>query len=169
VQLDAIQSKGALWVLPLFGDQKPTPYFQTTADTKQGQFSPDGRWVAYTSDESGRPEVYVQGFPVNGGKWQISSNQGAHPLWRRDGAELYFIAGDGNLMAVPVRTGATFEHGVPEVLFQSHREPVLNPYLDMQYAASNDGQRFLIATPVASSLPVTVMVNWTVGLKREKQ
>jgi eukaryotic-like serine/threonine-protein kinase len=168
VQLGVEQLKGTLWVLPLFGDRKPMPYLETAADTKQGQFSPNGKWVAYTSDESGHPEVYVQPFPATGVKWQISTNRGAHPLWRRDGAELFYIGGDGNLMAAPVRVGPTFEHGSPVVLFQTHREPDLVRYEDMQYAVSADGKRFLIPTPVASSPPVTVMVNWTAGLKGAK-
>jgi Tol biopolymer transport system component len=86
-----LSSKGAtdLWLLPLFGDQKPTPFIQTEFNESQGRFSPDGRWVAYISNESGPFQIYVQSFPSSGGKWQVSTNGGAQPQWRRDGKELF--------------------------------------------------------------------------------
>ena len=102
-----------LWVLPLEGDRKPQPYLQTQFRENQGQFSPDGHWVAYTSDESGRLEVYVQPFPAAGGKWQISTNGGENPKWRRDGKELFYLGLDRRLMAVEVKTAPTFEAGLP--------------------------------------------------------
>ena len=108
-------------------ERKPIPFLVTPADETFGQFSPDGKWVAYDSDESGRREVYVQGFAPDrvpaaaGGKWTISSGGGNKPRWRRDGKELFYIALDGKMMAVPVKTtAATFEPGVPVPLFETN-------------------------------------------------
>src|SRR5262249_12095065 len=106
-----------LWVLPLDGERKPIPYLQTPFDEAQGQFSPDGRWVAYTSTDSGRPEIYVQPFPASGGKWQISTAGGVTPRWRADGKELFYISLDRKLMAVDITAAAKFEAGIPRPLF----------------------------------------------------
>src|SRR4029453_15396759 len=94
-----------IWILPLFGDQKATPYLQNKFSEAQARFSPDGRWVAYTSNESGSFEVYVQSFPPSGGKWQISTNGGSQPQWRHDGKELFFLGLDRKLTAVEVNGG----------------------------------------------------------------
>ena len=94
-------------MLPLFGEHKPFPFVNTSFDEALGQFSPDGRWVAYHSNESGRHEVYVQPFPGPGGKWQISTSGGIEPRWRRDGKELFYIAPDGKLMAAPIQSAGT--------------------------------------------------------------
>ena len=94
-----------LWVLPLSGDQKARALIQTPSNDGQGQFSPDGRWVAYASDESGRLEVYIQRFPLTGAKWRVSVAGGMLPAWRRDGKELFFLEpGSGRMMAVDVVT-----------------------------------------------------------------
>src|SRR5450755_695915 len=84
------KTKGDIWVLPLFGDRKPFPYLQTDFSENDGKLSPNGQWLAYFSDETGRFEVYVQTFPTPGGKWQVSTNGGALPVWSRDGKELFF-------------------------------------------------------------------------------
>lgn len=113
-----------LWVLPLFGDRKPFPFLQRNFDERQAQISPDGRWIAYSSNESGRAEVYVQSFPKPGSKVEISTSGGSEPRWRRDGKELFFLAGT-KLMAVEVRSDMPIlEAGVPKVLF----ETALTPY-----------------------------------------
>ncbi len=91
-----------LWALPLDGDKKPFPVVRTNSNEPYGQFSPDGKWIAYQSNESGRDEVYVQPFPGPGAKVRISTNGGAQMRWRRDGKELFYIALDGRLMAVPI-------------------------------------------------------------------
>ncbi len=83
-----------LWVLPLSGEQKPFPFLETDFDERQGRFSPDGKWIAYTSNASGEWQVYVQSFPASGGKWQVSTNGGAQPQWRRDGKELFYLSPD---------------------------------------------------------------------------
>jgi len=165
------RQKQDLWIVPMSGDgHKPIPFLATPADETQAAFSPDTKWIAYSSDESGPHEVYVQGFvpdhnPAAGiGKWRISSAGGARPRWRRDGKEIYYIAADGKMMAVPVKsTGATFEPGVAVPLFDTHSVG-FSPY-----DVAPDG-RFLIntameeATPDAS--PITVVLNWTAGLKK---
>jgi eukaryotic-like serine/threonine-protein kinase len=162
-----------LWILPLQtspgGERKPIPFLVTPADETFGQFSPDGKWIAYSSDESGRREVYVQGFSPDRvpaaavGKWQISTAGGDKPRWRRDGKELYYIAPDRKMMAVPVKSGAAFEPGVAVPLFETN----LSGFFP--YDVSGDG-RFLLNTiseaapPTAS--PVTIVLNWETGLKR---
>jgi len=156
-----------LWVLPMTGEQKPAPFLQSVFNEDHARFSPDGRFVAYASDESGRFEVYVQTFPASGGKWLVSANGGAQPRWRRDGKELFYIAPDRKLMAVDVKAEAsTFVVGVPKALFQTHVISYPNPR--NIYDVSADGQRFLIITPPeeTTSTPVTVVANWTADLKR---
>jgi Tol biopolymer transport system component/predicted Ser/Thr protein kinase len=158
-----------LWVLPLFGDRQPQLFVQAT----NGQFSPDGRWVAYSSDESGSFEIYVQRFPTSGGKWQVSVGGGANPRWRHDGKELFYLA-NGVLMAVPLTGGDTFQAGAAKPLF---RLPIFVPSEPMaatftgslfyNYSVSEDGQRFLVNTvEEATSGPITVVLNWTAALKK---
>ncbi|HJU61452.1 MAG TPA: protein kinase, partial [Candidatus Binatia bacterium] len=108
-----------LFVLPLFGDMKPYPVLATEFNETHGRFSPDGRWLAYVSNESGRNEVYVQSFPASGGKWQVSTTGGAQPQWRSDGKELFYMAPDRRLMAVDVRPQQNFEVGAAKLLFQT--------------------------------------------------
>jgi protease II len=156
-----------VWVLPLFGDQKPFPFLQTEANERGARFSPDGRWIAYISDESGINQVYVQNFPASGGKWQISTNGGYHLAWRRDGKELFYVSTDKKMMAVDVKgEGPTFEAGAPKVLFDLHVPSFNNP--QAQFAVTADGQKFLIANTFGenSSVPITVVLNWTADLKR---
>jgi len=157
-----------LWVLPLFGDRKPIPYLQTRFNEAEGRFSPNGRWIAYNSGESGRNEVYVQPFPAAAGKWQISTDGGFNAKWSRDGKELFYIAADGKFMAVPVNTGARFEAGVPKALFQTAF--VGFPFGGSNhYGVSADGQRFLMNVPTGegSAAPITVVVNWTAGIRKQ--
>ena len=153
-----------LWVLPLFGDMKPYVVLQTEFNEAHGRFSPDSRWLAYVSNESGRNEVYVQSFPPSGGKWQISTSGGAQPHWRSDGKELFYITPDRKLMAVDVNPQQSFEVGAPKLLFQT---TVARYEAPNRYAVSRDGQRFLINSAVAEvSQTMTVVLNWTVDTKR---
>jgi Tol biopolymer transport system component len=108
-----------LWVLPLGDEGKPTPLLHTKFNESQGQFSPDGKWIAYVSDESGSLQVYVQSFPVLTGKWQVSSGGGSQPRWRHDGKELFYLAPDRKLMAVNLRAGQTFDYDSPQALFET--------------------------------------------------
>ena len=149
-----------IWILPLFGDRKPFPFLQTNASERWGKLSPNRRWLAYASDESRRTEVYVQTFPTPGGKWQISTSGGDHPVWRRDGNELFYIGPDGKMMAAEVKSGASFQAGLPKPLFNTR-------LAGTAFDVSKDG-RFLIPTQIeqTSSAPITVVINWTAGLKK---
>jgi Tol biopolymer transport system component len=159
------QTKLDLWILPMSGDRKPVPFLQTVFNEQQARFSPDGKWIAYTSDESGSPEVYVRTFPASGGKWRVSTNGGAEPQWRRDGKELFYVASDKKLMAVDVKLGATFEADAPKTLFET-RVLVLTSFRN-HYAVTADGQRFLVVTTLEETgiTPISVVVNWTNDLK----
>ena len=151
-----------IWVLPLFGDRKAFPYLQNEFNETWAKLSPNGQWLAYTSNESRRNEIYVQTFPEPGGKWQISTSGGINPIWSRDGRELFFIAADGKMMAVDVKeSGGRFSPGLPKALFDAGLTP------DAGYDVGKDG-RFLIPRNVeqAASVPLTVVVNWTAGLKK---
>jgi len=101
------KTRNDVWVLPMFGDRKPFPYLNMEFAENYARLSPDGKWLAYTSDESKRPEIYIQSFPNHGGKWQVSTNGGQKSIWSRDGKELYFVSADGKMMAVEVKSGAT--------------------------------------------------------------
>ena len=120
---EPLGAKAKLWVLPLSGDRKAFSLLQTPFSESLGAFSPDGRWIAYVSDESGRPEVYVQTFPVSTAKWRVSTNGGTQPRWRRDGKEIFYLASDSRLMAVAVSAGASFEAGIPAALFELGATP----------------------------------------------
>ena len=105
-------SQGDIWVLPLLGDRKPIPFVQTQFSEWDAHFSPDGHWLAYVSNESGRPEVYIAPFPGPGGKWQVSTAGGILPRWRRDGRELFYVALDNQLMAAEIKlVGSTVHVG----------------------------------------------------------
>ena len=148
--------------LALPPDQEPQPLVASSAQELQGQFSPDSRWIAYTSDESGAPEVYIRRFPDGGGKWQVSTRGGAQPRWRRDGKELFYLALDGRLMAVMVGgTGNVIETGAPRELFNTG---ITGSFLDRRnhYVVTRDGQRFLVNISVEdeNSAPITVDLNW---------
>ena len=105
-----------LWLFPMHGDGKPAPYLQSPFKEYNAQFSPDGRWMAYTSDESGRFEVYVQPFPGPGGKWQISTEGGDQPVWAHNGRELFYRE-ENKMMAVEVTTRPAFSARIPALLF----------------------------------------------------
>jgi len=135
---------------------------------RNGQFSPDSKWVAYASNETGKWEIYVTSFPEPRGKWQISVGGGEQPRWRSDGRELFYLSPDSKVMAVPVTTGANFEARTPTALFQAApRQPI--PIYDLfVYDVSRDGQRFLINTQVkqAESAPMSIVLNWTAKLNK---
>jgi eukaryotic-like serine/threonine-protein kinase len=153
-----------IWTLSV-SDRKATPFLATPFQEGSPQFSPDGRWIAYGSTESGTPEVFVQTFPASGGKWQISTGGGFYPRWRRDGKELYYIAPDGELLAVEVATGSKFAAGKPKPLFRT-RIKVFD--IGYQYDVSPDGSRFLINTldENAATSSITVVQNWTAELRK---
>ncbi|MGH9686422.1 MAG: protein kinase domain-containing protein [Candidatus Acidiferrales bacterium] len=167
-------TKDDLWVLPFEGDKRPRPLLRTEFNERDARFSPDGRWIAYTSDESGREEIYVRPFFLAadgktapaGAKWLISSSGGIQPRWREDGKELYYAAPNADIMAVAIATQPTFQAGIPKALFPM---PVAGgPALGSKWDVTADGQRFLIAAPAAASAttPFTVVLNWQTALKR---
>ncbi|MGC2422086.1 MAG: protein kinase, partial [Candidatus Acidiferrales bacterium] len=150
-----------LWVLPLTGERKPFPFVQGSFVACEARFSPNGRYVAYASNETGRYEIYVQTFPDHLGKWQISTAGGVEPAWRRDGKELFYLSPDNKVMAVEVNTdAANFQAGIPKPLFQA--QPIPDFLMRNRYLVSADGQRFLMLAPAgeAASRPITVVLNW---------
>jgi serine/threonine protein kinase len=156
-----------LWILPLFGDQKPYVFLQTPFSELQGRFSPSGRWIAYSSNESGITQIYVRPFQASGGQRMVSTNGGEQPKWRADGKELFYVSADRKLTAVDVNeVGGTITFSSPKPLFEI-RAVVGAPGADL-YAPTRDGQRFVVITPIeeSSASPLTVVLNWTAGLKK---
>jgi dipeptidyl aminopeptidase/acylaminoacyl peptidase len=158
-----------LWLLPLSGERKPVPYLQTPFDEMAARFSPDGRWMAYQSNESGQFQVYVQTFPSSGAKYQISTSGGTFPRWRRDGRELFYVAADQKLMAVPIKLGATVEAGTSQPLFPAPPFAGVTNATSF-YAPMGDGQRFLVNAPAGGEAtvapPFTVVTNWQAAFKK---
>ena len=150
-----------IWVLPLFGDRKAFPYLHNESNESQAKLSPDGQWLAYVSDESKRPEVYLVTFPKLEGQWRVSTGGGDRPVWSRDGRELYFVSADQKMMAVAIRPGIKFDYGAPQPLFPVQIAPTAS------FDVAKDG-RFLIPVPVQGGVPspLNVIVNWTALLKR---
>ncbi len=143
-------------------------YLEGETAAQRLALSPDGRWLAYNSNETGGTEVYIQSFPPSGAKWQISTGGGSHPRWRRDGKELYCLAGDQKIMAVEIRGATTLEPGQPRPLFQARGSGLLLSNLAFPYTVTGDGRRFLVNsnTQEGSAAPVVLAVNWTAGLRR---
>ncbi len=162
------KTKFDLWVLPMFGDRTPFQYLETDFVDAHGQFSPDGRWVAYGSDESGRAEVYIQSFPIGSGKWQISTSGGDQPQWRRDGKELFYIGADRVLMSVPIAGGASVSPGRPEALFQTNTPITGLTDARNTFTPAADGNRFLMTSVVNPEAPppLTVVLNWAADLNK---
>jgi serine/threonine protein kinase/Tol biopolymer transport system component len=160
-----------LWALPLGDERKPVPLAQTTFDERGGDFSPDGRWIAYESNESGRFEIYIRSFPAEGSKWPVSTGGGTQPRWRRDGKELYYVAPDARLMAVSVAVsadGQTVDASAPVPLFATRLASGAGfAPGEQQYTVAPDG-RFLLNTVVdeASASPITVVLNWTAASRK---
>ncbi len=155
-----------LLLLPMAGDQQPTIFLQTPFFETTGMLSSDGRWMAYSSDESGRREVWLQRVPTTGGRFQISTGGGRDVRWRRDGQELYYLSLDNELMAVDIETTGqvpTWEN--PRALFQAPFRQ--NPPQRNSYDVTADGERFLVNAMVegALSAPITWVLNWTAELE----
>jgi Tol biopolymer transport system component len=157
------KTRNDIGVLPLFGDRKPQPFLATPANEAHARLSPDGQWIAYTSDALGRSEVFVQPFPAGPGRWQVSTAGGDEPIWRRDSKELFYLSLDRKIVAVAVRgAGGRFEASPPQALFSA---PVLPPKISSNqghYGVSADGQRiFVNALTEEAPAPITLLVNWT--------
>jgi Tol biopolymer transport system component len=164
-----------IWVLrmsdPSAGSgqvRKAQPFLQTRFDESVPRFSPDGRWLAYISNESGHFEIYVQPYPGPGGKWQISTEGGTEPVWNPNGRELFYRSGD-KMMAVDIVTQAGFAAGKPRILFEGKYEP--SPLTNPNYDVSPDGQRFLMLRPSETEqtapTQINVVLNWFEELKQK--
>jgi eukaryotic-like serine/threonine-protein kinase len=156
-----------LWALPLFGDHKPFALVEDNFYAHNARFSPDGRYIAYTSIETGQQEVYVQTFPQHLGKWQVSTSGGEEPMWRQDGKELFYLKGDNTVMSVDVSTSSGgFQAGIPKPLFRPQIDQL---GLRNSYVVSPDGQRFLMLVPTGEARPepITVVINWPALLKKQ--
>jgi len=159
-----------IWILPMDGNRKPIPFLKTSFEESDARMSPDGRSIAYVSDETGRSEVYVASFPTGAGRRRVSVEGGSQPRWRRDGRELFFLAADARLMAVPVRAGEPVDLGAPVPLFRSPTATSNRSELALwnDYDVSPDGQRFLIRVDLISrdTMALTVALGWAAGLAR---
>jgi dipeptidyl aminopeptidase/acylaminoacyl peptidase len=157
-------TKNDIWILPLSGDRKPFPFLATSFNEFYAEFSPDGHWIAYVSDESGSNQVYIAPFPATGAKWQVSRTGGSEPRWRADGKELFFLSLDNKIFSVRVTLQqATLEIGNPEPLFQVR--PAVPP--GYHYDVTRDGERFLVDTArEGASSPLTIVVNWAADLTK---
>ena len=159
------QTGADIWMMPMSPpDQKPRPFLQTNANEGGPSFSPGSDWLAYDSDETRRLEVYIQSFPTGGRKYQASINGGRTPVWSRDGKELYFIAPDGQMMAVGIESkGGNLEIGTPKALFQSNITATNN---FITYDVSKDGRFLIPQQEQASGLPLTLLVDWQARVKK---
>jgi hypothetical protein len=164
VLYSTVGSDSDLWLVSLVHDSKPVKFLSAPGDQWHGNFSPDGKLVAYSSNESGRFEVRVQTFPISDKQWIISTAGGYEPRWRADGGEIYYLSLDRKLMAATVSPGPSFS--APRQLFQT-RVPAGIYQNRTHYVPSRDGQRFLVNTLAADLPPVsiTVVLNWQTGLK----
>jgi len=156
------KTKYDIWVLPVSEKKEPFRYLATEFNEHRAKLSPNGRWLAYTSDETSRDEIYVQSFPTPGGKARVSVNGGTRPVWSRDGKELYYVALDRKLMAAAVKTEPKFEVEAPRALFDTRMSSTR--FFDV----SADGRRFLIVDPLPEEAmpPMTLLVNWTAARRR---
>jgi len=167
------KQKSSIWMLPRAGDRKPYTFLQGDHNVGEARFSPDGRWLLYTSDESGRAEVYVTPFPAASSKWQVSTAGGASPKWRRDGGEIFYLAADSRLMAAEVEAGGDiFQVKAVRPLFQvflrtgPSRFELNTTSEQIGYDSSPDGQWFVVnSPPEGSPPPITLITSWSAGLK----
>jgi hypothetical protein len=151
-------------LLPMSGDKKPVALLHTPSNESQGRVAPNGRWIAYVSDESGRQEVYVQRFPSLGSKRIVSIGGGSEPVWRADGKELFYLSPNYSIVSVPFEPTEPPQIGQPKLLFQAPINPATTRN---HYAVTPDGQSFLIDVEDQNSYmsPITVVVNWTQKLE----
>jgi serine/threonine protein kinase len=158
--------KISVWVLPLKGSRKPYPFVETQFNAQMGKFSPDGRWIAYVSNDSGKDEVYVVPFPGPGGREQVSTGGGTQPRWRRDGRELFYLSPETKMMGAEVTAGVKdFHVGAVRALFTLSGLGGVPGYL---YDVTEDGQKFIAVQDMehTSTVPLTLVVNWPAELKK---
>jgi len=164
-------SKYDLWAMPKPPNGKPQLFLQTEFNEAEAVLSPDGRWVAYNSDESGGPEIYLRQFPSAAGKIRISNSGGTQASWRRDGRELFYLSPDDHMTAVAIQLGERLEAGVPRPLFAVRTPPFGSTLTGHHYAATADGQRFLVNTLAEkdASAALTVITDWRRRLNSEER
>ena len=156
---DDAGGNGDVWVLPLGGDRKPFPVVHTPAVEKDSRLSPDGHWLAFEASDTGVFEIYMTTFPTGVGRWQVSNAGGSFPRWARDGRHLYYISRDQKLMSVSIAPGERFDPGVPLPLFAAP---------DGDYGLLKNGEFIFSSPPSEGKIPpMTVVVNWPAGLKRQ--
>ena len=162
---ESSETRGDLWVSPFSENEKPFAFLESTFDEIQGRISPDGRWMVYTSDDSGRYEVYVRSFPEGARKRQISTEGGMAPVWRSDGEELFYLNLEEELVAMPVSTTPAFETAAPLTLFPvGYAAQIRTAH---PYAVASDGQRFLVSLlEEAEDRQIIGVLNWTAGLEQ---
>ena len=169
-QASRTSTKSDIWAIPNplgpAADRKPFAVVQSEAIEREGRLSPDGKWLAYQSDENRGWEVYVRSFPENEGKWQVSTSGGSWPVWNRDGKELFYISADRKVMSVGVKSGGTFEFGSPKALFDYSGAASLAG--TSPFDVSPDGKRFLLldSADAAATPTLHVVLNWHAGLKK---
>jgi eukaryotic-like serine/threonine-protein kinase len=148
--------------------QELKPLIPGKSATHNAQFSPDGHWIAYSSNETGAWEVYISPFPSVSSKWLVSRGGGVEPRWRRDGKELYYLSAEYNVMAVAIKTGDRFESGTPLMLFQPRLRQPISAMDVVSYDVSADGQKFLVNTKVdtPSAAPLSFILNWASELEK---
>jgi hypothetical protein len=156
-----IWKSGELWYLSV-PDGQTKQLSQSKWVSRNAQFSPDGKWVAYSSNETGNWEIYVSPFPAADSKWQISRGGGVEPRWRRDGKELFYLSAEGKMTATAIKTGTNFEAGAPVTLFQAHLRQPISALDVVSYDVRADGQKFLVNTKVdePNAAPLSVILNW---------
>lgn len=160
-----LETQWDLWALPLAGSRQSMAILRGASNEQQGRLSPDGGWIAYTSDESGRFELYIRQFPPTDASWKVSVDGGTQPEWRRDGRELFYVSGDRRLLAVPLQGGDSLRLGSPKPLFAIDTEGVMTTPGSFHYSASADGQRFVVNTVISRGTPtMTVVLNSTAAL-----
>jgi Tol biopolymer transport system component len=161
-----------LWILPVDAGGAPVPFARSPFNKTQAQVSPDGRWIVYTALETGHDEVYVDSFPMGGNRRQVSVGGGMMPRWRRDGSELFYVAPDQMLMAVPIASRSGYvDVGRAAPLFRTRIVPTGSQIsgIGAMYDVTPDGQCFLINGPPADQgPPMTVVLNWSAGLNGKR-
>lgn len=173
-QMDTGGTGNDIWILPMQGDRNPQPFAKPRFSEGSARFSPDGKWVAYCTDEPGQNEVFVQPWPGPGPRIQVSSKGGSDPIWSRNGRELFYRHGD-QMMVVAVTTQPTFQASKPQLLWEGHYTHGMSSSCgpagttESNYDVTSDGQRFLMVKDVAqdsASTRIVVVLNFAEELKR---
>ena len=162
-----LRNEGELWFYAL-AENKSRPYIQGRWLVRSAQFSPDSRWVAYSTNENGNWEVYVSPFPNASSKWQVSHGGGEEPRWRQDGKELFYLSPQGKLMVASVKLGESFEALTPAPLFQTRRRQKISSQDVFTYAVTENGNKFLFNNVVdqKEAQPLSIIMNWKSALEK---